>query len=88
MAKKASTKKREQKQLEHKTEQAVDAFARVLQIVAIISVVAIFVINGTLPNANVPIYVPAGLLGVAVGLSPAQIGKIVTDMLKAFVGKK
>lgn len=89
MAKKAnSVKKRQQKELEQKTEQAVDAFARVLQIVAIIAVVAVFIVNGALENANVPIYVPAGLLGVAVGLSPAQIGKIVTDMLKAFVGKK
>lgn len=88
MAKKANNKKRQQHELEKKTEQAVDAFARVLQIVAIIAVVAIFIVNGALENADVPIYVPAGLLGVAVGLSPSQIGKIITDLLKAFVGKK
>ena len=88
MAKKVSTKKKQQQALEQKTEQAVDAFARILQIVAIISVVAIFIVNGALENADVPIYVPAGLLGVAVGLSPTQIGKIVTDLLKSLIGKK
>ena len=90
MAKKANsvTKRKQQRELEQKTEQAVDAFARVLQIVAIISVVAIFIVNGAYENADVPIYVPAGLLGVAVGLSPAQIGKIVTDLLKSLIGKK
>lgn len=71
-----------------RAEQVVDTAARILQIVAIISVVAIFIINGALENADVPIWVPAGLLGIAVGLSPDQIGKIVTDILKAAIGKK
>lgn len=88
MARKSNKKHVERHKLEQKTEQTVDAAARVLQIVAIIAVVAIFVVNGLLPNANVPIYVPAGLLGVAVGLSPAQIGKIITDLLKSIIGKK
>lgn len=90
MTKKTSSiqHRKKQRELEQRTEQAVDAFARVLQIVAIISVVAIFIVNGALENADVPIYVPAGLLGVAIGLSPAEIGKIITNLLKSFVGKK
>lgn len=87
MTAKKTTKRQHEREKQH-AEAVVDAYARVLQIIAIIAVVAIFIINGALPNADVPIYVPAGLLGVAVGLSPQQIGKIITDILKSLVGAK
>lgn len=84
----AKRSKHEHNRQQKRTEQVIDNYARVLQIVAIISVVVIFIINGTLETADVPIWVPAGLLGVAVGLSPEQIGQILVDMIKAMFTAK
>lgn len=66
----------------------VDTYARILQLVAIVSVIAIYVLSALSPNTNIPVWVPAGLLGVAIGLSPDHIAKIITSMIKTAVGKK
>lgn len=73
------------KQVEQQQER-VDNFARILQVVAIIGVVAIVVVGQLVPTANpVPIWIPAGLMGVAVGISPDQF----VELVKAFfTGRK
>ena len=71
-----------------KTEQLVDKYARGLQIISVISVVALLIFNGLVPAASIPSYVIIGLLGVAVGLQPEQIGEMITNVLKTFIGKK
>jgi hypothetical protein len=84
MAKK-QTKASKQEQLQHQKE-AVDNFARILQIVAIVAVVAIIVTGQLVKDENpVPIWIPAGLMGVAIGLSPDQF----IELIKAFLtGRK
>lgn len=84
MAKK-QIKKTKQQQLE-KQQERVDNFARILQIVAIVGVVAIVVVGLLVEEKNpVPIWIPAGLMGVAIGLSPEQF----IELIKAFfTGRK
>lgn len=84
MAKKP-TKKTKQQQIEQQQER-VDNFARILQIVAIIGVVAIVIVGQLVDEQNpVPIWIPAGLMGVAIGLSPEQF----IELIKAFfTGRK
>lgn len=88
----AKNTKAKEKHLDRKTrkhaEQVVDTFARVLQIVAIIAVVAVYITDGAFETVSVPIYVPAGLLGIAIGLNPEQISRIITSAVKAALGKK
>jgi hypothetical protein len=64
----------------------VDNVARYLQIVAIVAVVIIVVVGQVIKSDNqIPIWVTAGLMGIAVGLSPEQF----VELLKAFFkGKK
>lgn len=71
-----------------KTEQLVDRYSRILQLLALASVVVLLILGGLVPTIDTPSYVIIGLLGLAVGLSPEQIGKMVTDVVKAFIGKK
>lgn len=79
MAKRAKRKQNETPQAK------VDNFARVLQIVAIVSVVAIVIVDILVTTADVPVYIPAGLMGVAIGLSPEQF----INLIKAFfAGRK
>lgn len=84
MAKKQA-KKTNKQQIE-KQQERVDSFARVLQIVAIIGVVAIVVVGQLVDEQNpAPIWIPAGLMGVAIGLSPEQF----IELIKAFfTGRK
>ena len=70
------------------TEQLVDKYARILQVLALLSVVVLLILKGVVPAIEVPGYVIIGLLGLAVGLNPEQIGKILTDVIKSFIGKK
>ena len=70
------------------TEQLVDKYARILQVLALLSVVILLILKGVVPTIEVPAYVIIGLLGLAVGLNPEQIGKILTDVIKSFIGKK
>jgi hypothetical protein len=83
----AKTKTKTKKQVTHEIEK-VDTYARVLQLVAIVSVIGIYVLSALSPNTEIPVWVPAGLLGVAIGLSPEHIAKIITDALKNIIGKK
>lgn len=73
------------KQLEQQQER-VDNFARILQIVAILGVVAIVVVSLLVEEETpVPVWIPAGLMGVAIGLSPDQF----VELVKAFfTGRK
>lgn len=76
-----NTKRREIEQQER-----VDRFASILQIVAIIGVVVIVVVGLLVDEKNpVPVWIPAGLMGVAIGLSPDQF----VELIKAFfTGRK
>lgn len=67
-------------------QERVDNFARILQIVAIVGVVAIVVVGLLVDEKNpVPVWIPAGLMGVAIGLSPEQF----IELIKAFfTGRK
>lgn len=67
-------------------QERVDRFASILQIVAIIGVVCIVVVGQLTENATqIPVWIPAGLMGVAIGLSPDQF----VELIKAFfTGRK
>lgn len=81
MAKQPRNKKQEIVQQER-----VDRFASILQIVAIVGVVAIVVVSQFTESKNeIPVWIPAGLMGVAIGLSPDQF----VELIKAFfTGRK
>lgn len=74
-------KEREQKQL-------VDKYSRILQIVAVVCVFLVYLLMSVYPKTEIPVWVPAGLLGVAIGLNPEQMAKIVSDIVKGIVSKK
>lgn len=63
-------------------EEKVDVLGRVLQAIAIIAVVVIIMIDSGANDIEVPLYVPAGLMGVAIGLSPEQLAEIVKSILR------
>jgi integral membrane sensor domain MASE1 len=67
-------------------QERVDRFASILQIVAIVGVVCIVIAQLVTDSATqIPIWIPAGLMGVAVGLSPDQF----VELIKAFfTGRK
>ena len=90
MAKKPTKKltKKQEIQIDNQTKQLVDKYTRWLQVAALFSVVLLVILRGAIKNFNVESYVIIGLLGLAVGLSPEQIGKMVTDVVKTFIGKK
>lgn len=77
MAKK-NNKPTPKKQAEDK--QQLDTTARVLQMVAVVSVVAMLVIDNLVKDSTIPVWIYFGILGVAVGLSPEQI----LDVIKSF----
>lgn len=81
--KKPVTKKRVAEQ-----KQVIDRYARALQALAIIAVIAIYVIRSVYPDTDIPVWVPGGLLGVAIGLSPEQIVKLLTNIARAFMDSK
>ena len=82
----AKTPKKTTKKVIEQQQERVDNFARILQIVAIIGVVAIVVVGQLVEEQNpVPTWIPAGLMGVAIGLSPEQF----IELIKAFfTGRK
>ena len=79
-------KRTNKQQIVEEQKQRVDNVARYLQIVAVVAVVVVVVIGQVVKSENqIPIWVTAGLMGVAIGLSPDQFVEIV----KAFFrGKK
>lgn len=74
------------KRREVEQKERVDRFAGILQIVAIVGVVVIVVVGLLVEEKNpVPVWIPAGLMGVAIGLSPDQF----VELIKAFfTGRK
>ena len=81
---KQPNKQNKRREIEQK--ERVDRFAGILQIVAIIGVVVIVVVGLLVEEKNpVPVWIPAGLMGVAIGLSPDQF----VELIKAFfTGRK
>lgn len=81
---KQPNKQNKRREIEQK--ERVDRFAGILQIVAIIGVVVIVVVGLLVDEKNpVPVWIPAGLMGVAIGLSPDQF----VELIKAFfTGRK
>ena len=82
----AKQKKSKKQQIVEQQKERVDNAARNLQIVAIIAVVVIVVVGQVVKSENViPVWIPAGLMGVAIGLSPEQF----IELIKAFfTGRK
>lgn len=78
----------ETNKIERQTEQLVDKYTRWLQVGALFSVVLLLILRGTIKEFALPDYVIIGLMGLAVGLSPEQIRRMFTDIIKAFIGKK
>lgn len=70
------------------TKQLANRYEGLAQLIALGSVVLLLVLRGFVATLVVPDYVIIGLLGVAVGLGPDQIGRMITDAAKAFIGKK
>lgn len=82
----AKPKKTSKDKIIEQQRERVERAAQLLQIVAIVGVVVIVVI-GQLAKSDeqVPIWIPAGLMGVAIGLSPEQF----VELIKAFfTGRK
>lgn len=75
-----------QQQIIEQQRERVDNASRRLQIVAIIAVVIIVVVGQVVESKNpIQVWIPAGLMGVAIGLSPEQF----IELLKAFfTGRK
>jgi hypothetical protein len=88
MAKHAKKENRQPKKEELQTSQLAERYAGVLQVLALGAVVGLLVLRAFVNTLDVPSYVIIGLLGLAVGLSPEQISKMLTDVIKAFIGKK
>ena len=82
----AKPKKVSKQQIIEQQQERVDNFARILQIVAIIGVVAIVIVSQLVKSDTaIPVWIPAGLMGVAIGLSPEQF----IELIKAFfTGRK
>ncbi len=82
----AKPKKSKKQQIVEQQKERVDNAARNLQIVAIIAVVVIVVVGQVVKSDNViPVWIAAGLMGVAIGLSPEQF----IELIKAFfTGRK
>ena len=82
----SNQKKINKKKIVEQQATRVDNFARILQIVAIISVVAIVIVGQIVKSdTEIPVWIPAGLMGVAIGLSPDQF----IELIKAFfTGRK
>lgn len=79
-------KKNNTKHKVEKQQERVGRFASILQVFAIVGVVAIVVAQLVTDSATqIPVWIPAGLMGVAIGLSPDQF----IELIKAFfTGRK
>ena len=88
MASKKQSGKNSQKKPEvQSTAQLANRYAGLAQLLALASVVTLIILRGFDETLVVPDYVIIGLLGLAVGLGPEQIGRMVTDVVKAFIGR-
>lgn len=74
-------KKNSKQRIVEEQKQRVDNVARYLQIVAVVAVVAVVIVGQLVKSDNqIPIWVTAGLMGIAIGLSPEQF----IDIIKTF----
>jgi hypothetical protein len=73
----------ENKQKRRRGEAEIDNYSRVLQMVAVVALVIVLIFG-----KDIPVYVKAGLLGVAVGLNPDQIYALAKEAVSAIFGKK
>lgn len=76
------------KEPEINTEKLVDKYTRVLQLLSLVAVILLLIMRGTIKGFELENYILIGLMGLAVGLNPEQIRKILSDVLKSFIGKK
>lgn len=76
-------KKPNKRRIVEQQKQRVDDAARYLQAVAIVAVVIVVIVGQVIKGADrVPIWVTAGLMGVAIGLSPEQFVEIIKSFLR------
>lgn len=89
MAKKTSKSKLKiRKEQRVEVEQKVDQSARVLQFLALVVGAVLLVIDAFLKDYELPVWIIGGIIGIAVGLSPDQVFKLIKEAILAFVGKK
>lgn len=89
MAKKVKkTNVKIRKAQKHEVEQKVDRSARILQFVALVIAAVLLIIDAFLKDYELPVWVIGGIIGIAIGLSPDQIFKLVKEAILAFIGKK
>lgn len=77
-------KRAEKQQIEIK----VDNLARILQITALLLAGLLLVVDIIVKDYELPVWTIPAILGIAAGLSPEQIAKIVTDVIKSFLTGK
>lgn len=76
-------KRTNKQQIIEEQKKRVDSAARYLQIVATIAVVAVVIIGQVVKSDNqIPVWVTAGLMGIAIGLSPEQFVEIIKSFFK------
>ena len=80
----AKTKAKIQQEAEYR----VDNLARVLQIFALILAGILTIVDIAVKDYELPIWLVPAILGIAAGLSPEQIAKIITDSIKTFISGK
>ena len=80
--------KRLKKVQRKEVEKRVDKSVRALQFVALIVLVILILIDAFLKDYELPVWVLGGIVGIAVGLSPDQMSKLIKDIALAFMGKR
>ena len=89
MAKNTSKNKlKVRKEQRVEVEAKVDQSARILQFLALVIGGALLVIDAFLKDYELPVWIIGGIIGIAVGLSPDQVFKLVKEAILAFIGKK
>jgi len=88
MAKKAKKINQVRKAQKREVEEKVDRSARILQFVALVISAVLLIIDAFLKDYELPVWVIGGIIGIAIGLSPDQISKIIKEAILAFIGKK
>lgn len=86
--KKKIAQKHQQVQIDKQVDRWTLIVQRSLQVLALLFVVLLLILRGTVQNFRVEDYVIIGLMGLAVGLNPDQIRSMFVDIIKAFIGRK
>lgn len=85
MAKKTDKQKAS---IQKEAEYRVDNLARILQIFALVLAGILTIIDIAVKDYELPIWLVPAILGIAAGLSPEQIAKIISDSIKTFLSGK